>query len=841
MSPRIILLLGIMLGVYALFAASVLPAQPAPTSPEGLVRLGDGYLQNHDVSGARVAYERARAAEPDYAPALIGLARTELARGKWDAAAGLLDEVLARDENNPDARYYRAVTHREVAKFYGLLDSPSWGHAERGFQRLIEQDSTYRDVFYQYALLRQNAGAYPEALALAHTQLRLNPDQLHVRNGLLKLYRGFLHETRSADAQAWLAEHPSPYAAFFAAERLREAGRWNEADSVYNTLLNRGEPHPIPVLLARARLQYARDRSEQAQLAVFQAIDRIGSKADADLVFEDFKIVFSPDELVRYHSLSDPAQLKAFFYTFWAKRNPTPAGEFNARLAEHYRRLQKAEKEYAYFGLRSRQNSPDRLGELDVPDVYALNDALDDRGFVYVRHGDPDDRVATVSGDASTFVTSVSGSTVTNFLPREQSFDAPWVPNESWRYFDPRMDFHFVVDGGAGVENWRVTPALTNLEMLEDREHWGGVYARLASAARELKELRDSEGRAGQTQRYVVVVPQESQSEENPDGESEEANTPRVVTVRPRPNDLAARTSRASMELTNFRDELVRLSREAVSLGFSTDHHTWAEDVKPLEMPYVVSAFRGKEGNTRLEIHYALPLGRLTSRMGGSVHTVNVEVGCALFETSWRPVDRETEVKVMPPSPDMDTAALDYCDLTAPPDSYHVALHGKPTGLSELAGFNFGYRVPDFSGGALLMSDLLPATEIRPASGASRFDRGEFHLSVNPFTRFSTRHPVFVYFEIYNLTFDADDRTHYEVAYTLTPTEPRRGFLGRARNDRPVLSLASDHAGTEAAPREAAEIDVSRVDPGRYVLTVRVTNNLTGDAVERALPLDLTP
>ena len=142
-----------------------------------------------------------------------------------------------------------------------------------------------------------------------------------------------------------------------------------------------------------------------------------------------------------------PRHTAPFFRAFWARRDPTPARAVNVRLAEHYRRLLRAEKDYVSDGFRDWHTDPDRMGELRLPETHGLGALFNDRGLVYLRHGEPDDRVVTVGG-------------------------ANTPPTISWRYYDPAMDFHFLT---AGTDNdWRLTPRLPqSAEVFDDREYWG--------------------------------------------------------------------------------------------------------------------------------------------------------------------------------------------------------------------------------------------------------------------------------------------------------------------------------------------------------------------------------
>jgi GWxTD domain-containing protein len=813
-------------------AALLRPAPLHGQSPTLLAARGDTLLALGQVDEARDAYRQALDLADTLTASYLGLARADLEEGKWGDAIDRAGQVLARDTANVEALYYSAIGHREIAKFRTFNQTHHWNTAEQQFEAVAYRNPLFEDVFYQHALLRRYQEQYVEAIALAEKQITLRPELFDAEQGLFMIYRAYVNQAPAEEALAWLQAHDSQYARYFTGEVLRRSGRLGAADSVFVDLLSNDLFIPVqPVLLSRARIFYAQGEEAKGQRLVELAIEYIETPVNAALAFDDFKYIIHADELALYETLSTPEEYKAFFRSFWERRDPMPSRGLNARLSEHYRRLLVAENEYAYYGLRIWHNNPDRRGDLDFPAAYALNDAFNDKGLIFIRHGEPDVREIQV-GDDMEFQT-VKGDVDPYYSPVEHSSGSVWRPNESWRYYRPQqMDFHFVRTDGAN--NWRLTPELTHMAMLENREHWGAPYAQMAEAARRMSDIQ-----AGKTESFTAVVPGVASLDEQLPDEIQS----RVDSVnRGQRADLTrvADNNRNYFDFTSMRRRMVEQSREAVTLALDSDQHTWQEDIETIDMPHVVSTFRGEGGETEVEIYFALPIGKITERADAGIGTVDIEVGYALHDTAWQAVSQEAQLKRMPTSPDPSAALIDFFRFTVPPDSYHVAIHCAPSETSQLGGYKFGYQVPDYRQPALALSDVVLANYAGPADEASRFNRGDIHLSPNPFQRFSVRQPVYVYFEVYHLGLDGSDKTDYTIEYILTPLTSKPKFLGLiGGGDRPSLSLRMDHSSTTPSPVEYTEIDVSNIDPGPYELTVRVTDKLTGEVRERTRPLEL--
>jgi len=184
-------------------------------------------------------------------------------------------------------------------------------------------------------------------------------------------------------------------------------------------------------------------------------VDNIRDQLDAELVFDDVKYIVTEKELQEFRQLAAPGEYSAFFRNLWIKRDPTLGKNTEQRLMEHYRRLRYAEKYCLDDDIDTWANNPDKLADLKFPPAYYLNDRFNDKGLIYLRHGEPSKRVVTVAAS---------------------------LPNESWRYeataTTPEMIFHFAIDNLAAGNNWRMIAFMRDPKILADRLFWIPAYYR---------------------------------------------------------------------------------------------------------------------------------------------------------------------------------------------------------------------------------------------------------------------------------------------------------------------------------------------------------------------------
>ncbi|RMD96796.1 MAG: GWxTD domain-containing protein, partial [Calditrichaeota bacterium] len=358
----------------------------AQTTAQESIAKAESLLVKNDLKVAKKFYKAALKKDKNNVAAYIGLGKVEMARDKWPGAGEYFGRALKRDPDNFEAHYYRAICYRESGKSKALLFRKiDWDKSKKYFQWIIDRSKNYRDVLYQFALLKQYRRKYPEAIALAQEQIQLRPDLADARAGLYRIYRSYIRNKKASEVEAWLLQQPWPQARFALGELWRRNGRLHQADSLFQALLlKKPAMRPQPIFLALARIHYAQNQPEIGQRYFWLAVDTMEEPGDATLVFEDLKYIISDDELKAYRTLKSISEKKAFFHAFWARRDPTPAALVNVRLQEHYRRLMYAEKYYEYDGFRTWFNSPDKLGYLNFPPAYKLNYEFNDKGLIYI-------------------------------------------------------------------------------------------------------------------------------------------------------------------------------------------------------------------------------------------------------------------------------------------------------------------------------------------------------------------------------------------------------------------------------------------------------------------------
>jgi tetratricopeptide (TPR) repeat protein len=251
---------------------------------------------------------------------------------------------------------------------------------------------------------------------------------------------------------------------------LLELEEYETADSLLASLLS-DSPSDVRLWALRAQAAFEAGRDDDGQQDYSRAV-ALAASDSTDFLWHQIAAIASPGEEAEYH-VTPPEGRRRFLEAFWARREPDLTTPQNERLAEHFHRLRVARHDYrvlhpqSYFhyspewrALQGGQAAVilDRLGgftlhsdvvpgrsvledELerlgigvdvrDVPEPDSVSRyarlGLDGRGLIYLRFGDPNQRLITVGPgpDVEAWRYVVDGRMVSLVFARATAWGGP--------------------------------------------------------------------------------------------------------------------------------------------------------------------------------------------------------------------------------------------------------------------------------------------------------------------------------------------------------------------------------------------------------------------------------
>jgi GWxTD domain-containing protein len=418
--------------------------------PSAFQQLRDSLATKSDTTALRfrlLASRRSeRASRHDVSAALhSGLLALRLGELKADPdfgdALSTFRDLARKDPDSPEAWHGLGLAEAGRAE-WEMSDGLNLG-SRVGFKALERSAAAHQRA------LRADATHIPAALALAQIELSL------LDTARLALARNALRRVAAAVA-------PGPAQLLLVLGRVeRAAGSLDSAVIAFERYLVIGANRPLGLLeLARTRLALGRADGE---MPYYEGASLDDPEATAGYRM-DLQLLAADSVMGEFDRLKGQARA-AYLHRFWSERDHIELRREGERLREHYRRILFARVHFPltvsrrFYGRRDAYRSG--------------NTEVDDRGVIYIRQGEPAERL------------------------RPFVFGA--MPNESWHYVRSEGDllFHFSAgydgNGGGDLYDYRLVQSVLDLhgaadaprdQLILSRQSLSPLYSRMLNWGR---------------------------------------------------------------------------------------------------------------------------------------------------------------------------------------------------------------------------------------------------------------------------------------------------------------------------------------------------------------------
>ena len=582
--------------------------------------------------------------------------------------------------------------------------------------------------------------------------------------------------------------------------------------------MQRGLGHSDSVVAALRRYEQAGGDTGVAALETARALEAFGLRDSAVATYEygaaragtagrllyraDVGWVATPAELAGFDSTM-PATLGPWIRDFWRRRDVTALRPEGERLAEHLRRWNYVHEHFrivgrtegAQFsddpGATGPGGDPELAGASDVgndlgamgtlaPDAFSLIEGgrrvVDDRGVVYMRHGEPDKRASWGGGSAAL---NVHGCV---------------VANESWEYALPTgsLLLHFCSSRRLGSTAPTTLVAMLPLyhDLIETRGALDGRYQRLANSLQELVQRQKMNGQMARMQSVTT-------------GEMIGNSTDLGFLVSP---------------------ELVRTMRETgqsqISTALRTDTYVqrYESSLKPVVQLYAVGQPGGTDG--RLLVVFAIPGDRLVPEtrpgVSGVIYPLSIRT-IAVGPTGLDVFRRDTTRYFRVAAPLKAGAYLNgLLEMPMPAGRQDVrVLFTQPDSKAAAAAGRDGMTLGDPS--SLAISDLISGRE----GGGLVWAHGGDPIPLNPLDVYAPSSTMELYYDVSGMVPGRRYRTSIELSNP----------FGMTAGDQVRVSF-EDRASAPTR-RVRRSLDLKTLKGGQYRLVLTLQDVEGGRKVSR--------
>ena len=711
---------------------------------------------------------------PNEVDSMAEISTEKIKNEDYRSALSWFEVVLEEEPENLTAHYGIGICKRELGRASFIERMGFWPSSEKHFEQVIEIDSTYQDVLYQYSLLESYREKDEEAIRLIDRQLEIDEFDNEFEGKRLQLYDKLLYENSYDDAKEWFESRKTIRDIYYLGELYRVNGQFEIADSIYQNILTEEEEDfpAVQVYLSLVRLYVQTGQYEKAEETYWQAVESVSSELEEQLVFEDFIYIIKENEYDLLKKGLPFYLLSEAYRTFWLERNPMPAAPYNYRLVEHYRRLVYAEKEFRYYAPRRIKSENDKTIQTDnpnyplmdtfsFPEWYYENYKFNDEALIYIRFGEPDEKAFAFPKPASA-------------KPKVREDPEPATPgNMSWLYNQtgnrPQMIFHFIIPDSkysiGEINSWKLIPGFFQPEIVDELVGWDGKYHNINA----------------------------------------------------------------------FGSQLIAERIENIDFAFQNDFHTWPKETRDLGLTYSMAHFCKNKDEDIVQLSYAFPLSNLIDNKTKN-NNLTLETGVVVFDNNMIQLYKDVKncnVTNKTNAHVWQDWFIDEFEFPLELSRYNIALHARVLDENKVSGYQYNYTLSDSLRGKLFCSSLKLAFHISPKTDSEIRHRDNLIIIPNPSKHFRKDETLYAYFEIYNLGINTEAKTNYSLNFMLTQKENRKNVFSKITGifggkEKYKVSIQNDYEGGSLSVSDYMNFDISRLDKGDYEIRMIVKDNVSG-------------
>lgn len=527
---------------------------------------------------------------------------------------------------------------------------------------------------------------------------------------------------------------------------------------------------------------------------------------------------------------------------WWRRHDPAPATAENERIEEHLSRVATAQAQYPH---------PERSTQMD------------DRGEMYVRYGPPYLQRKITYNDAG-FALDVFrfGVNVSSFeFPKNEIWTYPQIHHGAYYIFVEDNDRYYIGTSSDLLPS-RLTNTFSNSERHLNRAvsalaameyvfrdlalyhaDFGILYDKIANYA-NWQEMKATEYRA------TGRVPAGTRMQTVGAGIGQQ----RLVFSSPAfgigmPSQFVQSTS---IEQRTLDMQARRLRREVMPVQ-ATDLFS---DLEPMTISTRTARFLEPNGRTRTEVYWGTRTRELQLDEDDADKNSLIKLTAVSYDTDytrrgakdkWYSVDAAPGVSglVVPGVFSINGMSGTY-HLGLQWEQYTADVRGARVALDEQ--LRIATQRVDTLSALSAAPDQLEMSDLRPMlPGEDFLARGASPEAATPypFEEIAADASLVLYFELYHLGFGSDDQTRYTVEYDVMRQAERNRIARLFRGNKEDRTTASTtYEGDARRTEEQILIDLSEWpedESGTLTVTVRITDEVTGQQIERAIDFAVTP
>ncbi|MFC1724962.1 GWxTD domain-containing protein [candidate division KSB1 bacterium] len=400
---------------------------------------------------------------------------------------------------------------------------------------------------------------------------------------------------------------------------------------------------------------------------------------------------------------------------------------------------------------------------------------FDDRGEIYLKYGEPDNRHIINYGALHT------ESWIYQRLNYAMAFDfasvnGPFLIIPNMIFLASKVKIH---EHKFGENVYSITSGL-----FRERWHLGGIYAMMAAR--------------------VDMLPENSQ-------------------------ELALEISADCAEYEILKDEL---SNKKIINYFPSNNKE-----SHLNFGHRIASFRDPRIDTRCEIAFGLNLQDLKFTGENDNYSSSIRFYTAFIDSNFiRIINDTVSFSFSSDKKAKEGIAVNQLKYLVPRGNYTLYVQMRNPEGKKIGIYSQNVQVDDYDTKLLSLSDIQFAFNIKDAESEDKYRKNGLNITPYPFFEVSRKGHIFIYYEIYNLTPGKNGRTRYDITYEIKLLEDKESIwrkLFKGRGMKESISFDKKETGNKIDTFDYTSFDLSKLRIGKYELKVKVKDKVSGKEVEK--------
>ncbi|MCA9731590.1 MAG: tetratricopeptide repeat protein [Deferribacteres bacterium] len=271
------------------------------------------------------------------------------------------------------------------------------------------------------------------------------------------------------------------------------------------------------------------------------------------------------------------------------------------------------------------------------------------------------------------------------------------------------------------------------------------------------------------------------------------------------------------------------------------------EENSQMQIPYSMTQFKADSGKTRFELFYGMPAKKLTFYRNDSEIITKLQRGLFLFDKTKNLITQKKEIRrntlLSIQDPQGEYLKLDRIQSTVIPGNCTIKLEVLDEFTQNYGGLEFPVHIRKFDNDSLTLSDILVANQIEQKASAL-YGIHDLEIVPNLYHVFHPQDMIYYYFEIYNPKTKGKQEANYQVETTVRCLEYQQnpvlnfvsslGDIIGISNEKPgEISTIQRYSSGASVERNYSALQLADAKPGKYQLTIRVTDTIRSSNSER--------